>query len=97
MKGFGFVDLMKKLGIERRVFIFLAHDIRTGLDPFLPQSPNDVAKIRSVMSEVQMNFINAVVEGRKGKLHGKPEEFIYRVIFWSGVSAQKLGVGRWSG
>ncbi len=89
MKGFGFVDLMKKLGVERRVYI--AGNDKDRLDPFLPQSPGDLAKIRTVMTEVQGNFIKAVEEGRKGKLHGKPEE-LFTGDFWSGQAAQNLGL-----
>jgi len=89
MKGFGFVDLMKKLGVERRVYI--SGNDKDRLDPFLPQSPGDITKIRGVMSEVQANFAAAVMEGRKGKLHGTPEE-LFTGDFWSGATAQKLGL-----
>lgn len=89
MKGFGFVDLMKKLGVERRVYI--AGNDKDRLDPFLPQSPGDLAKIHTVMTEVQGNFIKAVEEGRKGKLRGKPEE-LFTGDFWSGQAAEKLGL-----
>lgn len=89
MKGFGFVDLMKKLGVERRVYI--AGNDKDRLDPFLPQTPGDLAKIRTVMAEVQGNFIKAVTEGRKGKLHGKPEE-LFNGDFWSGQGAKNLGL-----
>lgn len=89
MKGFGFVDLMKKLGVERRVYI--AGNDKDRLDPFLPQTPGDLAKIRTVMTEVQGNFIKAVEEGRKGKLRGKPEE-LFTGDFWSGQEAQNLGL-----
>ncbi|HTM64649.1 MAG TPA: S49 family peptidase [Gammaproteobacteria bacterium] len=89
MKGFGFVDLIKKLGIERRVYISGADKDR--LDPFMPQTDADVKKIRDVMGEVQANFAMAVVEGRKGKLHGTPEE-LFTGDFWSGQTAKKLGL-----
>lgn len=89
MKGFGFVDLIKKVGVERRVYI--SGNDKDRLDPFLPQSPGDVIKIRGVMSEVQANFAKAVLEGRKGKLHGTPEE-LFTGDFWSGQTAKKLGL-----
>lgn len=89
MKGFGFVDLIKKLGVERRVYI--SGNDKDRLDPFLPQSPADVTKIRGVMSEVQANFARAVLAGRKGKLHGTPEE-LFTGDFWSGETAKKLGL-----
>lgn len=89
VKGFGFVDLMKKIGVERRVYI--SGNDKDRLDPFLPQSEGDLKKIREVMGEVQANFAMAVAEGRKGKLHGTPEE-LFTGDFWSGQTAQKLGL-----
>ena len=89
MKGFGFVDAMKKVGIDRRVYT--AGTEKDRLDPFLPQSPDDVKKIQEVMKEVHVNFSNTVLEGRKGKLHGDPKE-LFSGDFWSGESAVKLGL-----
>jgi protease-4 len=89
IKGFGFVDLMKKLGIERRVYI--SGNDKDRLDPFMPQTESDLKKIRDVMGEVQANFALAVTEGRKGKLHGTPEE-LFTGDFWSGQSALRLGL-----
>lgn len=89
VKGFGFVDLMKKLGVERRVYV--SGNDKDRLDPFLPQTEGDMKKIRDVMGEVQANFAMAVTQGRKGKLHGTPEE-LFTGDFWSGQTAQKLGL-----
>src|SRR3990167_1704499 len=89
MKGFGFVDLMKKAGIERRVYTAGADKDR--LDPFLPQTPQDLQKIRQVIAEVHQNFSQAVMNGRKGKLHGSPEQ-LFSGDFWSGEAALKLGL-----
>lgn len=89
MKGFGFVDLMKKAGIERRVYV--SGNNKDRLDPFLPQSPEDLVKINEVMNEVHQNFINAVLEGRKGKLHADAKD-LFNGDFWSGQSALKLGL-----
>lgn len=89
MKGFGFVELMKKIGVERRVYI--AGDNKDRLDPFLPQTAADLKKIRDVMGEVKANFALAVSEGRKGKLHASSEQ-LFTGDFWSGTSAVKLGL-----
>ena len=89
MKGFGFVDLMKKVGIERRVYT--AGTDKDRLDPFLPQSQSDLQKINEVMSEVHENFAQAVLEGRKGKLHADPKT-LFTGDFWSGQTALKLGL-----
>lgn len=89
MKGFGFVDLIKKIGIERRVYMAGADKDR--LDPFLPQTPEDLQKINEVISEVHQNFTRAVLESRKDKLHADPK-ILFNGDFWSGETALKLGL-----
>ena len=89
MKGFGFTDLIKKVGIERRVYT--AGTDKDRLDPFLPQSNEDVEKIRQVIGEVHDNFKQVVIEGRKGKLRADATT-LFNGDFWSGVTAQKLGL-----
>ncbi len=89
MKGFGFVDLMKKLGVERRVYIAGADKDR--LDPFLPQTPEDLEKIKTVIGEVHQNFEQTVLEGRKGRLKADPAT-LFTGDFWSGQTAVKLGL-----
>lgn len=89
MKGFGFPELIKKYGIERRVYTAGVNKDR--LDPFLPQNKEDVLKVDSVIKEVHDNFIHSVTEGRKGKLHGDLAE-LFSGDFWSGQTALKLGL-----
>lgn len=89
MKGFGFPELIKKIGVERRVYTAGAEKDR--LDPFLPQSPADVEKISQVISEVHENFKEVVIEGRKGKLKADPDT-LFSGDFWSGKTAVKLGL-----
>lgn len=89
MKGFGLNDLIKRFGVERRVYTAGVNKDR--LDPFLPQTPADVAKIDSVITEVHNNFIQSVLDGRKGKLQGDTQE-LFSGDFWSGQSALKLGL-----
>lgn len=89
MKGFGFVDLMKKVGVERRVYI--SGNEKDRLDPFLPQTPQDLEKIQDVIKEVHQNFVDAVMAGRKGKLHADPA-VLFSGDFWTGQSAVKLGL-----
>ncbi len=89
MSGFGFVDAMKKLGVERRVYS--AGTAKDRLDPFLPINPADVQKVDSVMKKVHQNFIDAVQEGRKGKLKAAPE-VLFNGDFWSGQEALELGL-----
>lgn len=89
MKGFGFVDAIKKLGIERRVYT--AGDNKDRLDPFLPQNPDDLKKVAEVEAQVHKNFVHAVETGRKGKLKGD-EKTLFSGDFWSGNQALQLGL-----
>jgi protease-4 len=89
MKGFGFVDIMKKIGIERRVYV--SGNDKDRLDPFLPQSPDDLKKIQTVMAEVHQHFVQAVIQGRQGKLHTDGNT-LFNGDFWSGQTALKLGL-----
>lgn len=89
MKGFGFPDLIKKAGVERRVYASGVNKDR--LDPFLPQTPEDIAKIKNVIGEIHDNFNQVVLQGRQGKLHGDTSE-LFSGDFWSGQTALKLGL-----
>lgn len=89
MKGFGFAGLMQKVGVERRVYTSGADKDR--LDPFLPQSEKDIAKINQVIDEVHQNFNQVVLEDRKGRLHADPAT-LFTGDFWSGQTAVKLGL-----
>src|SRR5579883_786871 len=89
MKGFGFPDLIKKIGVERRVHTSGVNKDR--LDPFLPQTPEDIEKIKTVITEVHNNFNEVVLQGRSGKLHADPKD-LFTGDFWSGQTALKLGL-----
>lgn len=89
MKGFGFTELLNKLGIERRVY--MSGIAKDRLDPFLPQNKSDIDKANQMLSEVQANFNNAVLEARRSKLHVDPAT-IFNGDFWSGTAALKLGL-----
>jgi len=89
MKGFGFNELLTKLGIERRVY--MSGDAKDRMDPFLPQNKADVEKANQMLGEVQTNFNNAVLAARRGKLHGDPAT-LFNGDFWSGSTALKLGL-----
>lgn len=89
MKEFGFPELIKKVGIERRVYTSGANKDR--LDAFLPQNPADIEKIRQVIGEVHSNFRQAVEVGRQGKLQPHGDE-LFSGDFWSGQTALKLGL-----
>ena len=94
MDGFGFNDLMTKLGVSRRVFT--AGDHKDRLDPFEPLNPQDVAKVKAVLEDVHQSFIQDVVDGRQGKLKGTPDE-LFSGDFWTGRQATTLGLADGTG
>lgn len=89
MEGFGFEDVMAKIGITRRVFTAGAHKDR--LDPYVATTPEDKAKIKTILEAVHQDFINDVEQGRQGKLTGDPKE-LFSGDFWTGTQAVKLGL-----
>jgi len=89
LKGFGFTELLNKLGIERRVYMSGAAKDR--LDPFLPQNKADIDKANQMLGEVQENFNNAVLAARRNKLH-VDSATLFNGDFWSGTAALKLGL-----
>ena len=89
MEGFGFTDVMKKIGITRRVFT--AGTNKDRLDPYEALNPKDQAKIQTILDAVHQDFINDVKEGRGDKLKGDPKE-LFSGDFWTGTQAVKLGL-----
>jgi len=89
MKGFGFTELLSKLGIERRVY--MSGDAKDRMDPFLPQNKSDIDKANQMLSEVQENFNRSVLNARGNKLHADPAT-LFNGDFWSGTTALKLGL-----
>ncbi len=94
MDGFGFSDLIAKLGITRRAFT--AGDHKDRLDPFEPLNPQDVEKVKSVLNDVHQSFIADVVQGRQGKLKGSQQE-LFSGDFWTGRQATALGLADGTG
>ena len=89
MSGFGFTDAIHKLGITRRVFT--AGKNKDRLDPFTPVTEADKKKVKILLDDVHKNFIQDVLEGRRGKLHGQPSE-LFSGDFWTGTQATQLGI-----
>ena len=87
--GFGFVDAIARLGIERRVHT--AGKNKSTLDPFLPEKREDVARIKTLELDVHQTFIDWVKLRRGGKLQGTDDD-LFTGEFWSGVRGLKLGL-----
>jgi len=88
MNGFGFVDTLKKLGIERR--LMTAGDHKGFLDPFQPVKPGEARYAQQLLDEIHQQFIDTVRQGRGKAL--KETRDMYSGLFWTGEDAVKLGL-----
>lgn len=86
---FGFQDLMRRIGVERRVYT--AGERKVTLDPFLPENPDDVARLKAIQREIHAVFIALVKERRGTRLKGD-EEHLFSGEFWAGERAVALGL-----
>ncbi|MCB1786877.1 MAG: S49 family peptidase [Chromatiaceae bacterium] len=89
MNGFGFVDTMHELGIERR--LMTAGEHKAILDPFSPLTDFDRQHAANLLDELHQTFIAAVREGRGDRLKGD-ESTLFSGLFWSGDEGIALGL-----
>ena len=87
--SFGFPELMKKLGIERR--IYTAGDRKVMLDPFLEEKPEDVKRIKALQADMHEHFIELVKKRRGARLKGA-EKTMFSGEFWTATRAIELGL-----
>ena len=87
--SFGFHRLLDKVGVERRLYTSGEH--KAMLDPFLPERPDDVERLKSIQKEIHELFIALVKSRRGAKLVG-PESALFSGEFWTGKTAQELGL-----
>jgi signal peptide peptidase SppA len=86
---FGFVELMHKLGIERRIYTAGARKVM--LDPFQPEKPDDVARIKAIQQDMHGHFI-ALVKARRGARLNGSDETLFSGEFWTADKAIELGL-----
>jgi len=86
--SFGASEALKKLGIERRVHT--AGEKKVMLDPFLPEKPEDVERLKTIQREIHETFIGLVKQSRGARLTG-PENTLFSGEYWSAKTA--LGYG----
>jgi serine protease SohB len=86
---FGFTGLMDKLGIERR--LYTSGDRKSMLDPFLPEKPEDVKRIKAIQKDIHEHFIALVKARRGGKLNGS-DKALFSGEFWTADKAIELGL-----
>lgn len=88
--SFGFVDIMEKLGVERRVYTAGSH--KAFLDPFQPQKPDEVAFWGQVLETTHKQFIASVKKGRGDRLKDAEHPELFSGLVWSGEQALELGL-----
>jgi signal peptide peptidase SppA len=86
---FGFPKLMDKLGIERRVY--MSGERKVMLDPFLPEKPEDVKRIKAIQKDIHGHFIALVKQSRGTKLKGS-DKTLFSGEFWTAQTAIELGL-----
>ena len=87
--SFGFTELIKKIGVERR--IHTAGKNKSTLDPFLEEKKDDIERLKTIQLDIHKDFINVVEKSRGTKLK-KSEVELFSGEFWSGSKAKELGL-----
>ncbi len=88
MNGFGFVDAMEKLGVERR--LYTAGENKGFLDPFSPQKQGEIDHVETLLLQIHQQFIDVVKTGRGDKI--KDDKKLFSGLIWTGEEAIKLGL-----
>ena len=88
--SFGFKDLIKKIGVERRVYT--AGKNKSTLDPFLEEKEEDIKRLKNIQLDLHKDFIDVVEESRGNKLKKNSEIELFTGEFWSGKKAKELGL-----
>jgi signal peptide peptidase SppA len=86
---FGAHELISRIGIERRVYTEGRNKVT--LDPFLPEKPDDVERIKAIQRDVHAAFIDLVKERRGMKIEAAGNS-LFTGEFWSGKRALELGL-----
>jgi signal peptide peptidase SppA len=87
--SFGFQELIRKIGVERRLYTAGSH--KAMLDPFLPENPDDVGRLKSLQREIHAIFIALVKGSRGGRLKGA-DDMLFTGEYWAGETSVALGL-----
>ncbi len=88
--GFGFVEAMDKVGVERR--LITAGENKALMDPFLPEDPDDVAHVERMVQGIHDQFIEAVREGRGERVDTEAHPELFSGLVWTGEQAIGKGL-----
>ena len=89
--SFGFQGLIEKIGVERR--LYTSGKNKAMLDPFLPEKPDDVARLKAIQHEIHVMFIDLVKKSRGAKIKGDEDE-LFSGAYWTGQKSIDLGLER---
>ena len=87
--GFGFDKLLDRIGVDRRVYT--AGEAKLTLDPFQPERYEDVARLKSLQTDIHDQFI-AHIESRRGSRLKSDRKDLFSGAFWTGQRALDLGL-----
>jgi len=87
--SFGLTELIKKVGVERRLYTAGSH--KAMLDPFLPENPDDVARLKAIQREIHAIFIALVKDSRGARLKGA-DDVLFTGEYWAGETSVSLGL-----
>ena len=88
--GFGFVEFIKKIGVERRVYT--SGKSKGFLDPFKVEKKEDIKRLKIIQEQIHENFISYVKSRRGLKLKKNKQNEIFSGLFWVGKQAIDLGL-----
>jgi serine protease SohB len=86
---FGFDKLIEKIGVERR--LYTSGENKAMLDPFLPEKPEDVERLKALQRDIHQSFIALVQERRGAKLDSR-ESALFSGAYWTGQRSRELGL-----
>src|ERR1700742_3105228 len=87
--SFGFQEAIKKIGVERR--LYTAGERKATLDPFLPENPDDVSRLKTLQREIHAIFIALVKQSRGANLKGS-DDVLFTGEYWAGETSISLGL-----
>ena len=87
--GFGFNKAIEKIGIDRR--LYTSGDNKAILDPFLPENPDEIKRLKAIQSQLHVQFINFVKSRRGSKIKDDNND-VFTGAFWSGEKSIEIGL-----
>jgi len=87
--SFGLQEMIRKIGVERRLYTSGEH--KAMLDPFLPEKPEEVARLKAIQREIHEIFI-ALVKGSRGPRLKGGDDTLFTGEYWAGDTSVSLGL-----